>query len=106
SGVDCALVVTEPTLSGLHDADRVIKVAKHFNVLTKLIINKYDLNPDMTGNIEKYCRDNDIQVLGKIAFDKSIVDAMVNAMTIIEYKDGKAKKEISNIWDKVAANKT
>ncbi|MBU1147738.1 MAG: ATP-binding protein [Candidatus Omnitrophica bacterium] len=101
SGVDCALVVTEPTLSGLHDADRVIRVAKHFNVLTKLIINKYDLNPDMTKNIEKYCRDNDIQVLGKIAFDKSIVDAMVNARTIIEYKDGKAKKEISSIWDKI-----
>lgn len=100
SGVDCALVVTEPTLSGLHDADRVIRVARHFSILTKLIINKHDINPDMTKEIEGYCKDNDIEVLGKIAFDRAIVDAMVNARTIMEHPDGKAKKEIATIWNK------
>ncbi|MBU4311363.1 MAG: ATP-binding protein [Candidatus Omnitrophica bacterium] len=101
SGIDCAIVVTEPTISGLHDADRVIRVARHFSVPVKLIINKYDLNPDMTMEIEKYCGDNNIQALGRIGFDKSIVDAMVNARTIIEHKDSKAKEEIITIWSKI-----
>lgn len=100
-GVNCALVVTEPTLSGLHDADRVIKVAKHFGVPTRLAINKYDLNLEMTKNIEKYCKDNNIQLIGKIAFDKSVVEAMVEGKTIIEYTDGKAKREISEMWGRV-----
>jgi len=101
SGIDCALVVTEPTLSGLHDADRVLRVAKHFGISTKLIINKYDLNTDMTRKIENYCKDNNIDLIGKIIFDESVVRAMVCAKTIIEYKDGPVKKEIANMWSKL-----
>jgi len=101
SGIDCAVVVTEPTLSGLHDADRVIGVAKHFGILTKLIVNKYDLNIDMTGKIQEYCKDNNINLVGTIPFDKSIVEAMVQGKTIIEYSDGKVKEEIINIWEKI-----
>ena len=104
SGMDCALVITEPTLSGLHDADRVIRVTKHFGILAKLVVNKYDLNIDMTEKIERYCRDNNVETLGRIGFDKSIVDAMVNGKTIIEHPDGKAKKEITHIWDKLSAS--
>ena len=99
SGVNYALVITEPTLSGLHDARRVIGVAGHFKVPVKLVINKYDINLDMTKKIEKYCRDNNIQLIGKIGFDKSIVRAMVEGKTIIEYPHGKAKKEIIDIWE-------
>jgi len=73
SGVDAAIVVTEPTMSGLHDADRVIQVAKHFEVPVKLIVNKYDLNQEMTEKIESYCRDNSIDIIGRIPFDKKIV---------------------------------
>jgi len=98
SGIDCAVVVTEPTLSGLHDADRVIKVAKHFGILAKLIVNKYDLNMDMTGKIEQYCKENNIDLIGKIPFDKSIVEAMVSGKTIIEHKSGQAQKEIKSAW--------
>jgi MinD superfamily P-loop ATPase len=101
SGIDCAVVVTEPTLSGLHDADRVIGVAKHFGVLAKLIINKYDLNMEMTGKIQEYCKDNNIDLVGKIPFDKSVVRAVVEGKTIIEYPDGKVKEEIINIWERV-----
>jgi len=98
SGVDCALVVTEPSLSGLHDADRVIRVAGHFGISVKVAINKYDLNTEMTRKIEKYCRDKDIEVIGKILFDKSVVEAMVDGKTIIEHGDGKAKEEVIKIW--------
>jgi len=101
TGADCALVVTEPTLSGLHDADRVIKVAKHFNIPLRLVINKYDLNPEMTEKIENYCNDNKVEVSGKISFDKSVVKAIVEGKTIVEYNCKKAKNEIENIWDKL-----
>src|SRR4030042_3066193 len=60
SGIDCALVVTEPTLSGLHDALRVIEVTKHFKVPSRLVVNKYDLNPDMSEKIEEHCAKNGI----------------------------------------------
>ena len=98
SGVDFALVVTEPTLSGLHDAKRVIDVVRHFRISVKLVINKFDLNVDITKEIEKYAQDNQIQVLGKICFDESVVKAMVEGRTIVEFADGRAKQEIINIW--------
>jgi len=101
SGIDCAIVVTEPTLSGLHDADRVISVAKHFGILAKLIVNKYDLNADMTQKIEEYSKVNNIGLVGKIPFDKSVVEAMVEGKTIMEYSGDRAKKEIGSIWDRL-----
>jgi len=99
SSIDCALVVTEPTLSGLHDAIRVIDVAKHFGIPVKLVINKYDLNPEMSEKIEKYCKKNGISLIGKIGFDKSVVEAMVDGKTIIEYRDTSVKGEVQEIWD-------
>ncbi len=101
SGIDCAVVITEPTLSGLHDADRVIKVAKHFKVETRLVINKYDLNIDMTRQIERYCQEHDVELIGNVSFDRSVVKAMVEGKTIIEYQDGKVKDEIVRIWEKL-----
>jgi MinD superfamily P-loop ATPase len=101
SGIDCAVVVTEPTLSGLHDALRVIEVTKHFNVPSKLVINKYDLNPDMSNKIEKHCREDKIELIGKVRFDKAVVEAMVEGKTIIEYDNSVVKDEIQGIWGKL-----
>ena len=101
SGVDFALVVTEPTLSGLHDAQRVIDVARHFRTPVKLVINKFDLNLDITKEIEKYAAVNQIQLLGKIHFDESVIKAVVEGKTIVELVDGKAKEEIINIWQRM-----
>jgi len=101
SGVDCALVVTEPSLSGLHDADRVIKVARHFKVPVRLLVNKYDLNINVTEKIESYCWDNDVEFIGKIAFDKAVVEAMVEGKTIIEYVQTETKDRIIEVWNKL-----
>jgi len=101
SGIDCAIVVTEPTLSGLHDALRVIEVTSHFKVTSKLVINKYDLNPDMSNKIEKHCATNGISLIGKVRFDKTVVEAMVEGKTIMEYKDTAVKDEICRIWEKL-----
>jgi len=99
TGVDYVLIVTEPTLSGLHDADRVIKVVRHFNIPLGLVINKYDLNAEMTEKIENYCTGNKVKFVGKVSFDKSVVEAMVEGKTIIEYADNEVTKSIVNIWE-------
>jgi len=101
SGVDCALIVTEPTLSGLHDAKRVMEVAKHFNILVKLVVNKYDLNPAMTKKIEEFCSKQGVPVIGKIAFDKAVVKALVAEKTIIEYTECAAGDEVRKIWEEL-----
>jgi MinD superfamily P-loop ATPase len=101
SGIDCAVVVTEPTLSGLHDALRVVEVTRHFNVPSKLVINKYDLNTDMSDKIEKHCRENGIELIGRVRFNKSVVRAMVEGKTIMEYEDSSVKDEIKAIWERL-----
>ncbi len=105
AGADCAIVVTEPTLSGLHDAGRVIKVAKHFSIPAKLVINKFDLNREITEKIEIYCKENNIETVGKIPFDKSVVTALVEGMTIIEHDPNSAvSKSIKEIWVEIMDN--
>ncbi|MDD5196727.1 MAG: P-loop NTPase [Candidatus Omnitrophica bacterium] len=99
SGVDCVLIVTEPTLSGLHDAKRVMELAKHFNIPAKLVVNKYDLNPSMTERVEEFCLSAGVPVSGKIVFDKTVVKALVEGKTIIEYAQCAAGDELRKIWE-------
>ena len=99
SGVDTALVVTEPTMSGLHDADRVIKVTRYFNIPVKLVINKFDLNEETSFKIESYCAENGVTVCGKIPFDEDVVKAVVAKQPVVEFSDGKASREIKKIWE-------
>jgi MinD superfamily P-loop ATPase len=101
TGADYVLVVTEPTLSGLHDADRVIKVIRHFNIPFGLVINKHDLNTEVAGKIEKHCSDNKVELIGKISFDKSVVEAMVEGKTIMEHNCKEVRREIESIWSKL-----
>jgi MinD superfamily P-loop ATPase len=104
TGIDCAVVVTEPTLSGLHDALRVIEVTNHFNVPSKMVINKYDLNPEMSKTIEDHCVKYGIPLIGKVSFDKAVVEAMVEGKTIMEYKDTAVKDEVCRIWEKLRSS--
>jgi len=99
SGIDCALIVTEPTLSGLHDMVRVIELLKHFKVKTFTAINKYDLNIEMAEEIEKYCRGNEVALAGKIKYDTAIIEAMVNKKTVIEYSNGEVSQQIKSVWE-------
>lgn len=99
SGVDCALVVTEPTLSGLHDAQRVIDAAAHFKVPSKLVINKYDLNADMSDSIEKFCAEKGVPVVGRIPFDKAVVGSIVAGVPVIGHVEGPVKEELVKIWE-------
>jgi MinD superfamily P-loop ATPase len=101
SGADSALVVTESTLSGLHDAKRVIEVAEHFKIPVKMVVNKYDLNNEMTDRIEQFCKDKGIALIGKIGFDRAVVESMVAGTTIVEHCGGSIKEEIVKIWEEL-----
>jgi len=101
TGVDLLLAVTEPTLSGIHDLERVIGIAKHFNIPVQVCINKYDINLDNTRKIKEYCNKNNLQLIGKIKYERDVVKAMVNKKSVIEYPCGEVTEEVKRIWNKV-----
>ncbi len=101
AGVDIALIVTEPTLSGIHDLERIVGVAHHFGIKGAVCINKYDLNLIVTQKIEEYCRHNNIELVGKIHFDISVTEALVRGLPIVEYSNNQVTNEIKNLWEKI-----
>jgi MinD superfamily P-loop ATPase len=104
TGVDAGLVVTEPTMSGIHDLKRALQLLEHFNVQPFVCVNTYDINKDNAEKIESFCKENGIDVIGKIPFNPIVTEAMVNGKTIIEYSPRSAvAKEIEGIWKKLSA---
>jgi len=101
SGVNLVVIVTEPTLSAIHDLKRIQGVAKHFNIPSVVIINKFTINEKNTEEIKKYCADNNIFIAGLIPYDKIVTEAMINEKTINEYQDNDFSKNIKNIWMKI-----
>lgn len=85
TGVDYVVIVTEPTISGLHDMKRTMEVTSKFKLTTSVIINKFDLNSEVAAQIENYCNEQNVQVIAKLPFDKLVVDAMLNRQSIIEF---------------------
>ncbi|MDK2820928.1 MAG: hypothetical protein PWP31_893 [Clostridia bacterium] len=109
TAVSLALVVTEPTVAGWHDMERVIQLAKHFNVPVTVCINKYDLDMQKSQQIEEYCLKQGIEVVGKIPFDEGVAQALAGAKPITVASNGKAAKAIKSIWSNLYArlkNKT
>ncbi len=101
SGASLALIVTEPTLSGIHDMERVLDVCKHFSIPAMVCINKYDLNDENTTAIRDYCRKNEIEVAGLIPFDNAVTEAMVKGVSVVEYSENKVATEIRNLWQNI-----
>jgi len=99
TGVDAGLVVTEPTMSGIHDLKRTLQLLKHFNVPPFVCVNMYDINVDNTKKIESFCKENGIAIAGKIPFNPKVTEAMVDGKTIMEYSPKSAvAKEIENLY--------
>ena len=99
SGIDLALIVTEPTLSGIHDLKRVVGLAKHFGIKTAVCINKYDISEENTRSIEAYCFEENIIIAGKISFDPSVTKAMLNGKPVIEFAHLDVSKQINSMYD-------
>jgi len=103
TGVDLVLVVTEPTLSGLHDMERVLLTAAHFSIPALVCVNKYDINRENTEKIEARCAALGIAVAGKIPYDRSATAAMLAKKSVVEYNNGRIACEVHAIWAQVAA---
>jgi MinD superfamily P-loop ATPase len=103
AGVDLVVIVTEPTLSAIHDLERILGVAHHFNIPAVVCVNKYNINKLNSRSIEEYCRDHDIDLVGKIPYDVVVTDAMIAGKSVIEFSDGFVSRNIGDMWNKVNA---
>lgn len=101
SGASMALIVTEPTLSGIHDLERVLGVTDHFGVPAAVVINKYDINEENTERIIKFCSDVGVPVAGRLPYHESATAAMIEAKTLVEYGKGPLYEGIVHIWNRM-----
>ena len=98
SGAGLALLVTEPTLSGMHDLERVLGVCRHFGVPATVCINKYDLNEENARQIESQCLSQGVEVTGRVPFDNVVTESIVRGVPVVEYSNGKVTQEIVRMW--------
>lgn len=99
SGADLALIVAEPTASGVHDMQRILGTTRHFGVHSLVCINKYDLNPQGTGLIEVYCHDQGVPIIGRIPYDQSVADSMVSGSPVTACCPGSpASQAVVEVW--------
>ncbi|MCD4657299.1 MAG: ATP-binding protein [Planctomycetes bacterium] len=101
SGANFVILVTEPTVSGIHDLKRIYILVKKFNIDAGCIINKYDLNPEITREIEEFLNTENIELISKLPYDETFTKAMTVGQTIVEYDNSELKKILSESWNKI-----
>lgn len=104
AGADLALLVVEPTVSGIHDLERALGTVMHFRVPALVCINKADLNPAQTAAIEAYCQAQGIEVVGTLPFDTVVTEAMVHGQPVTAYQpDGAMSAALREAWNRLQA---
>ncbi len=103
TGADLVLIVTEPSLSGEHDLERVAELIKHFNVPAMLCISKYNINPEISLQIEKKASLYGISTAGNIRYDQAVTKAQIMKATVVEYTAGAVAQDIKKVWSKVVS---
>ncbi|MBN1613746.1 MAG: 4Fe-4S binding protein [Deltaproteobacteria bacterium] len=101
TGADLVLIVTEPTVSGVHDMQRVLDLADHFGIPSLIVVNKSDLNADQTHRIEEIALKMGAKVIGEIPFDRNVNEALMAGKTVFEYGKGPAFESIVRLWSKL-----
>ena len=101
TGADLALVVTEPTLSGLHDLERVSDLTRHFRVETLICINKWDINEHLTLEIEALARRRGLKLAGRVRYDRAITEAQIRRQSIAEYAMDGVTADVRRLWANV-----
>ena len=101
AGADLALLVTEPTVSGVHDLERALSTVNHFGVPALVCINKYDVNPDRSREIADFCTEQGIEVVGQIPFDTVVTEAMVRGLPVTDFGDGAVSRELRRMWARI-----
>jgi MinD superfamily P-loop ATPase len=101
TGADLALVVTEPTLSGLHDLGRVSDLTRHFRVETLICINKWDINEKLALEIESLARRRGLKMAGRVRYDRSVTEAQIRRQSIAEYATDGVTADVQQLWANV-----
>jgi MinD superfamily P-loop ATPase len=101
SGASLALIVTEPTLSGIYDLERVLAVCRHFDVPAVVCINKCDINADNRRLIVSHCRAQGVDVIAGISFDNVFTGAMVAGVPVVRYTDSKVSRQLKLLWRRI-----
>jgi MinD superfamily P-loop ATPase len=101
TGVNLILAITEPTLSGIHDLERILKLAEHFKIPSAVCINKFDINFENTDRIVAYCEKNGSRIIGKIPYEPKVVEALVNGKTVMEYPCNEIQEIVQRMWEEV-----
>lgn len=99
SGTDLVVIVTEPTVSGVHDMERVMQLADHFGVPVAIILNKADLNEQQAERIEAIAGANQARVIGRIPFDPEVNNALMSGKTVVEHGKGPAAEAMNKVWE-------
>ncbi|MGC9224661.1 MAG: ATP-binding protein [Terracidiphilus sp.] len=98
TGVDLALIVTEPTPSGLHDMQRVAELTRHFGIPAAVCVNKWDLNPEMSKTIEAAAQERGLTAAGRVRYDPAVTEAQVHEKAIVEYRQDGSAADIRKVW--------
>ncbi len=98
TGASKALVVTEPTVSGEHDLERVLKLARHFDIPASVCVNKWDLNPEMTERIETLAIQSGARIAGRIRYDRAVTSAQIKQKAVVEI-DAPSADDIRRVWE-------
>jgi MinD superfamily P-loop ATPase len=98
SGIDLAVIVTEPTVSGRHDLERVLELCRHFKIPAGIIINKCDLNLDQANDIKTYCQAQHLPLIGELPHDRVFTEAMVQGLTVTEFRPEGVGAMVETVW--------
>ncbi len=99
---DLAIVVTEPTLSGIHDMERQMQLIEHFDQRAAIVINKADLNEENTQRLRVWCERKGLEILGEIPWDPQVTDALSATTPLVEHNDGPASRAMRETWQRTA----
>lgn len=101
SGASLALLVAEPTPAGAHDLARVLRLAQHFGVAARVLINKADLSADRAAEIAAFCREQDVPIVARVPYDPVVTEAMVQGRPVTAYADGPVTQALREAWDRL-----
>ena len=99
TGCDMAVIVAEPTVSAVHDMQRVHELTRHFRIPAAAVVNKSGINPEQEQRIRDYCAGQDVPVAGAVPYDKAVTRAQIERKTIIEYDPDGVGQSIRAIWE-------